>query len=113
MRALRPSLRSRRGGLCALALSLGLALGAAALAGCGRRPASRSDCDGIFGAIVDRELQERGFSDKALAARKKQELRAQLATELGRCVGRPLRPNALACVARAKNVEQISHRCLH
>jgi hypothetical protein len=84
-----------------------------ALCACDRHPATRADCDAIFDAIVTRELQERGFRDPALASRKRQELRRELASELARCTGRPLRHAALACVKRARNVEQISHRCLH
>ena len=103
-----PPCASRR---CGWVLALSFVL--AALAGCSSRPATPAQCGAIFDAIVARELQERGFRDPALARRKRAELRAQLGPELARCVGHPLRPNALVCIKRAKDVEEISHRCLH
>jgi len=81
-------------------------------AGCRRAPLSAEDCRRILDRIVDLELAERGFRDPALAERRKNELRALFSPDLAACVGRRVRPDALACVARATSAEDLSHHCL-
>ena len=83
-----------------------------AVGGCSRGDATVADCRAIFDRIVEIELSERGFRDPALALRKRDELAVLLAPELRRCVGRPLREGALACLRGAKSNEEVSHRCL-
>jgi hypothetical protein len=82
------------------------------LSGCGRTRASAADCEKILDRIVEIELQERGFRDQALADRKRRELRETLSAQLKECQGKQLKPGALACVAKAKSAEEISHECL-
>ena len=87
------------------ALSIVLVL--ASLSGCRRERATA-----ILDRIVDVELDEQGFRDPALLARKKLEMRRLLEGDLRRCTGRQLRHSALACVKAALTTEEISHVCL-
>jgi hypothetical protein len=79
---------------------------------CHRERLSANDCRALLGRITDLELAERGFRDPALAARRKAALQTRLAPELATCVGRRVRPGALACAQSARSAEDLSHRCL-
>lgn len=81
-------------------------------AGCGNGRASHDDCTAILDRIVELELREMGFRDPALVERKRAELHRTLAPEIGRCTGRRLPVDALACVRQATTAEDVSHRCL-
>ena len=76
-------------------------------------PASAPQCQAIFERLVVLELREMGFDDPALAERMSDALSARFASEVAECVGKPLPPGAMACVAAATSAEQISHECLH
>lgn len=82
-----------------------------ALVGCEAR-ATETDCTAILNRIVDLELLEQGFRDPVLAAQKREEMRQALAGRMRGCVGKAIRPDALACVREARSSEEISHRCL-
>src|SRR5690606_14759020 len=82
------------------------------VAGCGRRAATRADCEAILDRIVELELREQGFDDPPLEARTKSELREQFAASVAACEGKPLHPEALHCVGRAQSTEVLSHDCL-
>lgn len=94
--------------LCAGALLIECVGGAA----CERRHATAQDCAAIFDRIVELELAERGFGDPLLLDRKQRQLRATLSSELNECRGKPVKPDALACVRTAKDTETLSHQCL-
>jgi hypothetical protein len=87
-------------------------LAALLLAGCSSERATPNDCRQILDRIVDVELAEQGFRDRALAARRRDDLRRVLAPELRACPGRKLPAGALTCLTNARNAEEISHRCL-
>ena len=82
------------------------------LCGCGRRAATRAECESIFRRIVQLELQDEGYRDAALLSAVQSKLERDFATDLNQCVGLPLAPTALACVAAAKSTEDITHHCL-
>ena len=84
----------------------------AATGACRRRRATAEDCARILDRIVELELRERGYHDRALVERKRRELRRELQAELEHCRGKRLRSDALDCVERATGTEEISHRCL-
>lgn len=83
-----------------------------ALPGCSRERATEESCNQILDRIVELELHEKGFRDPALTERRRRELRHSLAPELKQCIGKRLRPNALACIQQASTAEDLSHRCL-
>jgi hypothetical protein len=82
------------------------------LAGCHRHPATPEDCRYILARIVELELHELGFRDPVLARRKVAAVQSALSGELAHCTGVPVRQGAMACVQRARSVEELSHRCL-
>lgn len=75
-------------------------------------PATQEECARLFGRLVDLELQEMGYRDPTLAARWRARLAARHAPLVESCVGRRLPPGALACAARARTAEEVSHGCL-
>jgi hypothetical protein len=79
---------------------------------CTRERASEQQCHAIFDRIVEIELEEMGFRDAALAARRTTELRARYQNMIRGCVGRDISADALRCVATAKTTEELSHKCL-
>jgi hypothetical protein len=79
---------------------------------CGSERATPAQCAAIFDRLVELELQEMGYNDPVLAARRTQELAARHRDELGNCVGRPLPANALICMQSAESAEELSHVCL-
>jgi hypothetical protein len=83
-----------------------------ALPGCRRSRASSADCERILDRIVEVELMERGFRDQALLDRKRREMLDSLTAQLKECQGKHLKSGALACIAKAKSTEEISHECL-
>ncbi|HET8932033.1 MAG TPA: hypothetical protein VFN67_01275 [Polyangiales bacterium] len=80
--------------------------------GCARERATEPQCHAIFDRIVQIELEEMGFRDAALAARRTAELRARYESAIRGCVGHDISANALTCVATAKTTEELSHKCL-
>lgn len=79
---------------------------------CTREAATEQQCHAIFDRIVAIELEEMGFRDAALAARRTTELRARYQSAIRGCVGHDISANALTCVATAKTTEELSHKCL-
>jgi hypothetical protein len=79
---------------------------------CARKRATQDDCSQLFDRVVALELEEQGYRDTALLARKQHDLRATLALEQRQCVGRPLAAGALDCARTARSTEDLSHRCL-
>lgn len=90
---------------------LGLWL-AMAVQSCTGERATEQQCHTIFDRIVEIELEEMGFRDTALAARRKAELHARHHSELRGCIGRQISARAMSCVATAKTTEELSHKCL-
>jgi len=82
------------------------------LAGCTGSPAERRDCERILERIVEIELKESGYRDPLLVTVKQAALKRKLDAELQACIGRRLKPGAMACVEQAKNVEALTHECL-
>lgn len=79
---------------------------------CDRPRAVSMDCRVILDRIVEIELREQGYLDPVLARQKKDQIARRLQRELDACIGRPLPPGALACVASADSTESLSHDCL-
>ena len=86
-------------------------LGASFAAGCGGRRATREDCLQIFHRLVDLELEERGFRDPSLAARRRAEAERTHAADVAACEGKRMPRAAMECVRAATTSEEISHRC--
>jgi hypothetical protein len=82
------------------------------LAGCHRHPAAPEECRYIQRRNVDLEQHELGFTEPVLAERKAAAIEGSFITELARCRGVRVRDGALACVQKARSVEELSHRCL-
>jgi hypothetical protein len=80
---------------------------------CTGERATEQQCHAIFDRIVEIELEEMGFRDVALAARRKDELRARHQSAVRGCIGRQISTRAMSCVATAKTTEELSHKCLH
>ena len=80
---------------------------------CTRERATEQQCHAIFDRIVEIELEEMGFRDAALAARRTTELRARHQNAVRGCIGRYISARAMSCVATAKTTEELSHKCLH
>lgn len=87
-------------------------LGALMLTACVEERASREQCQMIFDRLVTLELAEMGYADPALTARRQAELASRYRKQLAACVGKPIPPDAQACVARAETTEEVSHECL-
>jgi hypothetical protein len=96
----------RPGRLAPLLLMLTLA------AGCAPRRATLEECGELLDRVVALELEELGYRDPALVARRQRELRSRLAEDQRQCVGRRLVPRALECARAARSAEELSHRCL-
>ena len=88
-----------------------LLLGTFFLAGCDGRRATREDCVSILDRVVDLELEERGFRDPALTARRRAEAERTHAADLAACEGKRMPRSAMACVRAATSSEELSHRC--
>lgn len=82
------------------------------LQSCTRERATEQQCHAIFDRIVEIELEEMGFRDVVLAARRKDELRARYQNAVRGCIGRDISARAMSCVATAKTTEELSHKCL-
>lgn len=80
------------------------------LLGCGRK-ATREDCE----LIVDRNgevmLKAMGVTDAMTVAKRKEELRAQMKTDIDECIGKRITDGMLACVKTAESAEQIT-KCM-
>jgi hypothetical protein len=87
-------------------------LASSLVGGCRGRAATGKDCSAVLDRLVDLELAESGFRDRALAEHWKRTLRAQLAPELVRCQGRRVPGDLQACLTAAHSPEEITHRCL-
>lgn len=87
-----------------------LALGALCLGGCGRK-ATREDCETIVDRNVEVRLRADGETDPERIAKRKEELRVQLAEDIDRCVGKRVTDGMMNCVKTAEKPEQID-KCL-
>lgn len=81
-----------------------------AVAGCGRK-ATRADCETIVDRNVEVRLKADGETDPARIAKRKEELRVQLAEDIDRCVGKRVTDGMMSCVKTAEKPEQID-KCL-
>jgi hypothetical protein len=92
---------------------LSIFLVAGSSSGCRRHRMSADDCRRVLDRITEFELAERGFRDPVLATRRKAEMRELFAADLlTGCEGKPVRLQALSCIAQARNAEELSHQCL-
>jgi hypothetical protein len=86
-------------------------LRATIVAGCGGRRATREDCRQVLERLVVLELQEKGFHDAELSARRRSDAERAHAADLAVCEGRRMPRGAMACVAAATSSEEIVHGC--
>ncbi len=93
-------------------LSLSIIMILVALSACEPQRASVEQCRQIFDRMVELELRQMGFQDPALAKRRQADLAARFEQELDACVGRPIPESAMACVAKAKNIQSLLQDCL-
>jgi hypothetical protein len=91
----------------ALALMTCLAVG-----GCHRHLATAADCRAVLDRLVELELVESGYHDPALEPRWKAELARRFDDDLRRCRALHVPDDLGSCLARARNPEDIAHRCL-
>jgi len=80
--------------------------------GCRGGSASPEDCEVIFNRMMALEMHELGFRDPVLLKKRTAALSVKLRAELDQCPRRPLPTGALACVATAASIEELSHKCL-
>lgn len=81
-----------------------------ALEGCGR-PATESDCQLIIDRNVEVQMREMKLVDPALIAKKQEELRAIMKSELKDCVGRRVTDGMMRCVREAPTPDAIT-KCI-
>jgi len=86
-----------------LLVSMGL------LAGCGR-PATLDECNEIVSRITQLELQARGSAGQS-AEMVKDTIEALKKTTLDECVGRRIDDQAMTCVRKAQNTQEIVEEC--
>lgn len=84
----------------------------ALLPGCSAPRASRDECERILERIVEIELVEQGYRDRALVERKQSEAHHRFAPDVERCIGRRIPRDAMACIEAAKDTETLTHDCL-
>lgn len=94
----------------ALALAALLSCGAGLLVGCGR-PATEADCQLIIDRNVEVQMRAMKLEDRALIAKKQQELRNAMKDELKDCVSRRVTDGMMRCVREATTAEQIT-KCI-
>ena len=78
--------------------------------GCGRK-ATEADCQLIVDQNVAVQMKALSITDPALIAKKQDELKVELASEMKDCVGRRVSETMMACVKGAQTTEEIQ-RCL-
>ena len=79
------------------------------LAGCGR-PATLEECNEIVSRITQLELQARGSAGQSTDL-VKETVEAMKKTTLKDCVGRRIDNQAMNCVRKAQNTQQIVKEC--
>ena len=79
---------------------------------CTSEQATQAQCETIMSRLIQLELQEVGFNDPTLTARWDARLKRRYRSEIKKCVGRSLHPNAMQCISVAKTAEIVSHECL-
>ena len=72
---------------------------------------AENESPGLGTRLVDLELEERGFRDPALTARRRAEAERTHAADLAACEGKRMPRSAMACVRAATSSEELSHRC--
>ncbi len=95
---------------CAVLSYVLLAIVASASA-CQRDQTNAQDCQEIFEHIAKIEIREMGFRDPELEARNIQMLRKKFAENIKECEGMPVTQEAMECMRRAENTEELSHSC--
>ncbi len=80
------------------------------LAGCGRK-ATEADCQLIVDQNVTVQMKALSITDPALIAKKQDDLKVELASEMKDCVGRRVSDAMMACVKAAQTTDEIQ-RCL-
>lgn len=90
----------------ALAALAAVTVCAAALAGCGHK-ASDADCQFILDRNVEVQMKAMHIADPVAVNKRKQEIHAELKSQLAGCVGKRITDAMLACVARAQTAEEI------
>jgi hypothetical protein len=98
---------TKRQPLLVMALAAGLAL-----AGCRRHAATTADCRAILDRLVELELVESGYRDPGLIPRWQDGLARRFAGDLETCRAFRVRDELRDCIARARNPEEVAHRCL-
>jgi len=86
--------------------------GLSTLGGCHRHSASAADCRAILDRLVALELEEQGFHDPAVVPRWQVELARRFDEDLHRCRAVRVSDDLEACLRRARNPEEIAHRCV-
>ena len=82
----------------------------AALIGCGRK-ATREDCELIVDRNGEVQLKAMGVNDAPTVQKRKEELRAQMKTDIEECIGKRITDGMIACVKSAESAEQIT-KCM-
>lgn len=77
---------------------------------CGRL-ATEADCQLIVDRNVEVQMKAMKLEDKALIAKKQDELRSSMKDELKDCVGRRVTDGMMRCVKEAQTAEEIT-RCI-
>lgn len=93
-----------------LAAVTSIAVSAPLLGGCGRK-ATREDCELIVDRNAEVQLKAMGVSDAPTVQKRKEELRAQMKSDLDECVGKRITDGMLACVKGAETAEAIT-KCM-
>jgi hypothetical protein len=74
--------------------------------GCGHK-ASDADCQFILDRNVEVQMKAMHIADPVAVDKRKQEIHAELKSQLTGCVGKRITDAMLACVARAQTAEDI------
>ncbi len=102
--------RTRHGLPPALPMLLAFLVAANLLTGCGR-PATEADCQLIIDRNVDVQMRAMKLEDRALIAKKQEELRNAMKDELKDCVNRRVTDGMMRCVREANTAEDIT-KCI-
>ena len=79
---------------------------------CTSEQATQTQCEMIMSRLIQLELQEMGYNDPTLTARWDATLKRRYRSEIKKCIGRSIHPNAMQCISLAKTAEIVSHECL-
>ena len=89
---------------------LGLLIGVAALAACGR-PASESECREILRTAARLELKAHLGNAQLIDAELKSIENSMQATMMEKCVGKRITEDKLSCIRQAKTSEELFSKC--